>query len=163
MHPKESQLGSKLIWLGPRVFVEADDAACFVEGDCVTFINWGNLLITKIFRASDSGAVISVEAQLKLEDTDFKKTQKVTWLADSSNVPDGAGLFCPVACIVYGNLITNALIGKDEDFKKFVNYNSKEETCLLAEPCLRSLKKGDIIQFQRRGFYICDEPYQASQ
>ena len=32
---------------------------------------------------------------------------------------------------------------------------------MLGDPELALIKKGDIIQIQRKGFYICDEPYRA--
>ena len=32
---------------------------------------------------------------------------------------------------------------------------------MFGDPSLRQLKKGDIIQIQRKGFFICDEPYRA--
>lgn len=38
----------KSVWYGPRVLVEGADAETFSEGEMVTFINWGNLIITKI-------------------------------------------------------------------------------------------------------------------
>ena len=36
----------------------------------------------------------------------------------------------------------------------------QEETTLLGDPELATVKKGDIIQIQRKGFYICDQAYE---
>jgi len=38
-----------------------------------------------------------------------------------------------------------------------VNKNSKFETIAIAESEVKNIKKGEIIQFERRGFFICDK------
>ncbi|XP_015252640.1 PREDICTED: bifunctional glutamate/proline--tRNA ligase isoform X3 [Cyprinodon variegatus] len=153
-HPKNAEVGMKEVWYGPRVLVEGADAETFTEGEMVTFINWGNLIISKINKGAD-GKVVSMEARLNLDNKDYKKTTKITWLADTNSAP-----LLPTICTNYQPLITKAVITKDDDFKDYINKNSKLEEKMLGDPCLKSLKKGDIIQLQRRGFYICDQPYE---
>nr|XP_061796532.1 bifunctional glutamate/proline--tRNA ligase-like [Nerophis lumbriciformis] len=153
-HPKNAEVGMKQVWYGPRVFVEGADAETFSEGEVVTFINWGNLIITKINKGSD-GKVLSMEARLDLDNKDYKKTTKITWLTETASAP-----LLPTVCVNFQPLITKAVITKDDDFKDYINKNSKMEEKMLGDPCLKTLKKGDIIQLQRRGFYICDQPYE---
>uniref|UniRef100_A0A8C6VY94 Bifunctional glutamate/proline--tRNA ligase n=1 Tax=Nothobranchius furzeri TaxID=105023 RepID=A0A8C6VY94_NOTFU len=153
-HPKNTEVGMKEVWYGPRVLVEGADAETFKEGEVVTFINWGNLIITKINKGAD-GKVMSMEARLDLDNKDFKKTTKITWLAETDSAP-----LLPTICINYQPLISKAVITKDDDFKEYINKKSKLEEKMLGDPCLKNLKKGDIIQLQRRGFYICDQPFE---
>ncbi|NWR60768.1 SYEP ligase, partial [Bucorvus abyssinicus] len=153
-HPKNAEVGLKPVWYGSRVLIEGADAETLTEGEVVTFINWGNIIITKLNRNSN-GKIVSIDAKLNLENKDFKKTTKITWLAETPRAP-----VIPTVCVTYEHLITKPVLGKDEDFKQYINQNSKQEELMLGDPCLRELKKGDIIQLQRRGFFICDQPYE---
>uniref|UniRef100_A0A663M0B0 Bifunctional glutamate/proline--tRNA ligase n=1 Tax=Athene cunicularia TaxID=194338 RepID=A0A663M0B0_ATHCN len=153
-HPKNADVGLKPVWYGSRVLIEGADAETLTEGEVVTFINWGNIIITKLNRNSN-GKIVSIDAKLNLENKDFKKTTKITWLAETPCAP-----LIPTVCVNYEHLITKPVLGKDEDFKQYINQNSKQEELMLGDPCLRELKKGDIIQLQRRGFFICDQPYE---
>lgn len=49
-HPKNADVGTKEIWVGPKILVDRVDAEALKEGENATFINWGNLLIKKINR-----------------------------------------------------------------------------------------------------------------
>ncbi|KAK2853483.1 hypothetical protein Q5P01_006144 [Channa striata] len=153
-HPKNTEVGMKEVWYGPKVLIEGADAETLSEGEVVTFINWGNLIITKINKGAD-GKVTSMEARLNLDNKDYKKTTKITWLTNTDSAP-----LVSTICISYQPLISKAVITKDDDFKEYINKNSKSEEKMLGDPCLKNLKKGDIIQLQRRGFYICDQPYE---
>uniref|UniRef100_A0A8C5S289 Glutamyl-prolyl-tRNA synthetase 1 n=1 Tax=Laticauda laticaudata TaxID=8630 RepID=A0A8C5S289_LATLA len=153
-HPKNAEVGLKPIWYSPKVLIDGADAETLTEGEMVTFINWGNIIITKIHK-NPTGKVTSMDAKLNLENKDYKKTTKITWLAETSSAS-----LTPTICVNYEHLITKPVLGKEEDFKQYINRNSKQEELMLGDPCLKDLKKGDVIQLQRRGFYICDQPYE---
>lgn len=88
-----------------------------------------------LFRGAD-GKVGSMEASLNLDNKDYKKTTKITWLADTNSAP-----LLPTVCVLYQPLITKAVIAKDDDFKDYINKNSKvcySECCHFVCPVLLS-------------------------
>ncbi|XP_018784652.1 PREDICTED: bifunctional glutamate/proline--tRNA ligase [Bactrocera latifrons] len=153
-HPKNESLGMKEIKIGPRVYIDYDDAIALKEGENATFINWGNLLIKKIHK-DNSGKILEIDATLNLDNKDFKKTLKLTWLAVENN----DALYPPTFCVYFDNIISKAVLGKDEDFKKYIGHKTREEIKMLGDPELMKCKKGDIIQLQRRGFFKVDVAY----
>ncbi|KAG1651553.1 Bifunctional glutamate/proline--tRNA ligase [Nymphon striatum] len=170
LHPKDPSIGMKSIWTSPEILIEGVDADCLKENENTTFINWGNLKIVKINRDS-SGKAESVEAEPNLDNKDYKKTLKLTWLAKKSPL-------IPCICVYFDHLISKNVLGKDEDFKDFINQNTKiimtlscysdrslcqqEEVLMLGDPELGNVKKSEIIQLQRKGFFICDQPYESA-
>ncbi|XP_027035857.1 bifunctional glutamate/proline--tRNA ligase-like [Pocillopora damicornis] len=154
LHPKNPSVGSKEVWYGPKVFIEGEDAAALSEGEMVTLMNWGNAKVTKINK-NPSGGVKSVEAELHLDNKDFKKTAKLTWIAESAKAP-----LLPTIAVEFDDVISKPILTKNDDFKNYINKDSKHETEMFGDPAMASLKKGDIIQLQRRGYFICDQPYE---
>ena len=51
---------------------------------------------------------------------DYKKTQKLTWLAETTKAP-----LVPALCIYFDNIISKPVLSKDDDFKNFVNKDTK--------------------------------------
>lgn len=45
---QNEDVGMKDVWYSPLVYIEGADAELLKEGELTTFINWGNLEITKI-------------------------------------------------------------------------------------------------------------------
>lgn len=61
-------MGEKTVYYSQKVFIEGEDANTLKVGDTVTFINWGNLIITDVVTGA-SGSVNEVKAKLNLENT----------------------------------------------------------------------------------------------
>lgn len=70
------------------------------------------------FRAN--GKIVSVEAEPSLSNKDYKKTIKLTWLAETESAP-----FVPCICVYYDHIISKAVLGKDEDFKDYIGHNTR--------------------------------------
>lgn len=71
------------------------------------------------FRASD-GTVTSIDATPALDNKDYKKTLKLTWLADSKQSP-----MVETYCVYFDHIISKPLLGKDEDFKQYIGHQTR--------------------------------------
>ena len=83
----------------------------------------------------------------------------------SVSLKDGEALdaLTPLTLVEYGPLITVEKLEEDQKIEDYVNKHSKEETLALGEHAMKSLKKDDVIQIQRKGFYRVDaEPCEAN-
>ena len=66
------------------------------------------------------------------ENTDFRNTLKLTWLADVPNV-----VLTPAVCVQFDHIISKGVLKPEEDFKNFINYDSMVTSlsCMLHIAC----------------------------
>lgn len=152
LHPKNTDLGNREVPLNSQLLIDQADAQLIVPDSTVTFINWGNVNILAVEKDAATGLVTAIKGKLNLENKDFKKTLKVTWL-------DGGSSTIPAFLIYYDHIIKKPVLGKDDDFKNFINRDSKLTVSAVVDGALKNATKGTIIQIQRKGFFIVDEPY----
>lgn len=120
-HPKDPSKGTKQVRVGPKILIGKEDAERLIEGENATFINWGNLMIQKINKQADN--IVDVEAQINLEDKNYKNTLKITWLAESLPKSDpNVEKSNPIKCyaVYFEHIMSVPTLGKDDDFKNFI-------------------------------------------
>ena len=117
----------------------------------ITLMDWGNAIV-RSKTADSSGTITSLTMELHLEG-DFKKTtKKITWLAQ----PTPAHALVDATLIDYDYLITKKKLEENDELKDFVTPVTEFREDALADANVRALAPGDIIQFERRGYYILD-------
>ena len=151
-HKKNADLGTKIVQTYHQIYLEPEDARVAFDGEEVTLMDWGNCIFKSVKKDAD-GNVTEIEADLNLAG-DFKKTKrKLTWLAA---IPDA---LVPVKLLEYDHLITKPSLSEGDNFESYVNPTTVHETLCLGDPNLRLLQKGDSIQLERRGYFICEKPF----
>ncbi|CAG0891429.1 unnamed protein product [Cyprideis torosa] len=149
LHPKKPEGETKEVRTGPKLLLEKADVGLLSAGSNATFINWGNLLVESV-PSSGQGVI---KAKLNLGDTNFKKTAKVTWLADAAENR------LPIRALYFDHLLSKASLRPGDEFTDFVGHETMIEIPMVGEESMKELKAGDIIQVQRKGFFKVDVPY----
>jgi len=119
-----------------------------VEGEKITLMKWGNVIITKIEK---EGGHVTLHGKIDVEDKDFKGTKRITWIAADKMTT------IEVRLVEFDFLISKKKLEEDEHAKDFLNPVSKVEQVAIAEGALRNVKKGEIIQLERRGYFYVDQ------
>ncbi len=142
-HKKCPAAGTKPVVRGPVVWIDTADAALLKAGDRVTLMDWGNCTVT--------GVGEGVTATFNPEDTNFKGTTKLTWLADGRATQEAE-------LVKYGHLVTKRILEDGDDPEAFLSDHSKVSTRVMVDPRQwGGVKKGDIVQVERKGFCYVDQ------
>jgi len=120
----------------------------------VTLINWGNAIVQKVHRNQDN-SIAFLEGKTNLKGNVKTTKKKLTWLADDKNL-------VPALLVEFDYLLSVEKLDEKTEIETVLNEKTKFETEALGESLLADLKKGEIIQLTRRGFFICDVPASKS-
>lgn len=151
LHKKNPDVGEKKTLYTSTILVEQEDAVSFEDQEEITLMDWGNAIV-RSKTTGPSGDVTSLTMDLHLEG-DFRKTKKkITWLAQpSKDYP-----LVDVTLLDYDYLITKKKLEETDDVKDFVTPVSEFREEAFADANVNTLTKGDIIQFERKGYFIFD-------
>lgn len=155
VHDKNAELGTKKVTYANQVLIELEDAKDIKDQEKITLMKWGNVVIDSVLEnPSETFNGIPVkyllEGHLVLDDRDFKKTKKLTWL------PAIDHKLAPVTIVEFDVLITKAKVDENDDFDALVNHHSRFETKAYGSIDVRNLRTDTIIQFERRGYFRVD-------
>lgn len=155
-------LGEKDVWYSENIALEQEDCRTFEEGEEITLMNWGNAIVKSITNTKantddlaggvkELGNVESIELDLHLEG-DFKVTKKkVTWLSLDQDL-------VKVELVDFDYLLNKDKLSEEEekDWEDFLTPKTEFKTEAVADCNIWNIKKDDMFQYDRKGYYRCD-------
>eukprot|EP01147_Barroeca_monosierra_P002777 gene2777-5630_t len=152
LHPKNPDVGTKEVVLANQIVIEQEDAQVINVKDKITLMDWGNAIVDRVEK--NGLLVTAMTVTINEQDKDFSNTLKLTWLP-----ADEIEQSIPVTAFEYLPLITIPFIPKGEPIEPYLRDKSKYEIALMGTTALANLKQGDIIQLNRKGFFVCDQEH----
>ncbi|KAJ4954577.1 hypothetical protein NE237_011360 [Protea cynaroides] len=149
-HKKYEGAGSKATTYTKRIWIDHADAVCVSQGEEITLMDWGNAIVKEIVKDQD-GNVTELIGVLHLEGSVKTTKLKLTWLPVIDELVN-------LSLLEFDYLITKKKLEEGEDFVDVLNPCTKKVTAALGDSNMRNLKRGDIIQLERKGYFRCDVP-----
>lgn len=149
-HRTNPDLGVKNVTYSSDLFIEGEDADDLHEGEEITLMDWGNVVVDTVTRDPATNHVTAVAAHMHLEGSVKDTKKKLTWLSAAAKARS-------INIYEYDHLITAPKIPEDANWEDYVNRNSVVVTKAIGSPDLAEVKKGESLQLERRGYFICDK------
>ena len=116
------------------MYLEYEDAVTLKEGEKITLMKWGNVLINKIETQGDS---LTLTANLLEDDKDYKSTKKINWLPKCD-------LLVTVHLNEYDHLLKVDKVDDNTDFDSALNEKTKFTTEAYADPGVKNLQRCNL-------------------
>ncbi|XP_042468235.1 glutamate--tRNA ligase, cytoplasmic-like [Zingiber officinale] len=149
-HKKYEPAGQKATTYTNRIWLDYADASSITEGEEVTLMDWGNAIVKEIKK--EDGNITHLVGVLHPEGSVKTTKLKLTWLPDTEELVH-------LSLLEFDYLIKKKKLEEGEDFLDNLNPCTKHETLALGDANMRNLKRGEIIQLERKGYYRCDVPF----
>ncbi|WOL03223.1 glutamate--tRNA ligase, cytoplasmic [Canna indica] len=152
-HKKYEPAGQKATTYTKRIWLDYEDASSITEGEEVTLMDWGNAIVKEIKK--EDGNITHLVGVLHPEGSVKTTKLKLTWLPEIDELVH-------LTLVEFDYLIKKKKLEEGEDFLENLNPCTRRETLALGDPNMRNLKRGEILQLERKGYYRCDVPFLRS-
>ncbi|KAJ5585508.1 Glutamyl-tRNA synthetase class Ib archaeal/eukaryotic cytosolic [Penicillium hispanicum] len=147
-HAKNPAVGDKMVTFSSSLLLEQVDAQSFTQDEEITLMSWGNAFVRNISTDASTGKVTHLDLELFLAG-DVKKTKKVTWLSEDQRL-------IPVELVEFDYLLKKDSLSEDDVLEDVLNFNTEFRVSALADSNVSEVNVGEILQFDRKGFYRVD-------
>ncbi|KAK0577204.1 hypothetical protein LWI29_029566 [Acer saccharum] len=154
-HGKYEGAGEKATTYTKSIWLDHDDAKSVSVDEEVTLKDWGNAIVKEIIKDQD-GNVTQLTGVLHLEGSVKTTKLKLTWLPKTSELVN-------LTLVGFDYLITKKKLEEEDleegNFLKVLNPCTRFETAAVGDSNLRNLKHGEVLQLERKGYFIRDVPF----
>ncbi|KAK4278739.1 hypothetical protein QN277_016542 [Acacia crassicarpa] len=150
-HKKYKGAGEKATTYTNQIWIDHADAVSISAGEEVTLMDWGNAIVKEIEKDHE-GNVTRLSGVLHLEGSVKTTKLKLTWLPEIDELVN-------LTLVDFDYLITKKKLEEGEDFLDVLNPCTRKETAAYGDSNMRNLKRGEILQLERKGYFRCDVPF----
>lgn len=145
LNKKNPSLGHKMTCYSDTMIVELAES---VEvGEQIALMDWGTAIIT---------CLDPLEARLELSTPVTKECKKLSWISELHNGST------PLILLDYDYLIRKKKLEEGDKFEDCIVEKSIFEEEAIGDHNMKLLKKGQVVQLEKRGLYICDQEYSSA-